>query len=134
MSGYNHACTIFVLYLPVVHLPIALADHVRGNLGSVVCKPMWQNLRAYQTIVNIKITTIEYVTRHPCRYNSQTKCFRAHANMVFFSCFFYVEILAKICSHLSVTLGVRNVKKIKFKSDLGFAITDQITCSASWLM
>jgi hypothetical protein len=30
----RHACTTFVLWLPVVHVPVALADQVRGNLGS----------------------------------------------------------------------------------------------------
>jgi hypothetical protein len=33
-AGAPSACTTFVLWLPEVHLPVALADHVRGNLGS----------------------------------------------------------------------------------------------------
>jgi hypothetical protein len=40
----------------VVHLPVALADHVRGNLIRGCLKLMWQNMRAYQ------------VTNNPCPY------------------------------------------------------------------
>jgi hypothetical protein len=34
-TEHHHACTTFVLCLPVVHLPIALPDRVRGNLDRV---------------------------------------------------------------------------------------------------
>jgi hypothetical protein len=33
-TEHHHACTTFVLLLPVVNLPAAVGDHVRGNLGS----------------------------------------------------------------------------------------------------
>jgi hypothetical protein len=39
----------------VVPLPVALTDHVRGILVVFACKPMWQNMRAYQNI-----------TKNPC--------------------------------------------------------------------
>jgi hypothetical protein len=31
---HHHACTTLVLWLPVAQLPVAMADPVRGNLGS----------------------------------------------------------------------------------------------------
>jgi hypothetical protein len=34
-----HACTTFVLWLPVVHLPVALADHEEEFSVEVGCKP-----------------------------------------------------------------------------------------------
>jgi hypothetical protein len=33
-TEHHHTCTTFVLRLPVVHLPVAFADHMRGNLRS----------------------------------------------------------------------------------------------------
>jgi hypothetical protein len=49
---HHHAYTTFVLWLPLVHLPVALADHIREISVVVACKPMWQNTRAYQIITD----------------------------------------------------------------------------------
>jgi hypothetical protein len=40
-----------VLSLPVVHLPVALAVPVIEISVAVACKPMWQNMRAYQSAI-----------------------------------------------------------------------------------
>jgi hypothetical protein len=43
-AGAHHACTTFVLWLPVAHLPVAVAGHVRGNLGNGC---LWPDTRTY---------------------------------------------------------------------------------------
>jgi hypothetical protein len=76
--GYNvpehHlAFTTFVLWLPVVHLPVVLAEEISVV---VVCMPMWQNLRAYHTITkkvcsHIVAKPLLVSTQSSFSYNSQ---------------------------------------------------------------
>jgi hypothetical protein len=72
----HHACSTLVLWLPVVHLPVALANHVWGSLGSCCCKSMWQNIQAYHTITknpipHINAELLSVSTQCAFRYSSQ---------------------------------------------------------------
>jgi hypothetical protein len=58
----------------------------------VVCKPMWQNMSAYQIItkipcphINVELLTVSTQNSFSCR--SQIKCYRTHIDMNLFSCF-----------------------------------------------
>jgi hypothetical protein len=84
MPGHHHACTTAVLWLSV-----ALADRVRWNSSGVACKPMWQNMRAYQSPTNHAYTLI--LNRCWCLYS------RTHLFLIW-----YVELLPEVCMHLSV--------------------------------
>jgi hypothetical protein len=58
----------------------------------VACKPMWQNLRAYQTIANnpsphINAELLLVSTQYSYSYNSQNECFWTCVDMDIFSCF-----------------------------------------------
>jgi hypothetical protein len=71
----------------VVHLSIALADHVK-ILGVIACQPMWQN----QTITNsscphINAELLLVSTQHSFSRNSQNKYLGTHVDMDIFSHF-----------------------------------------------
>jgi hypothetical protein len=71
----------------------------------VVCKPMWQNTRAYQTSIEIpsphnNAELLLVFTQYSFSGNSQIECFRTHVDVdIFLVC--YVELVPKVCPHLS---------------------------------
>jgi hypothetical protein len=59
---------------------------------AVVCKSMWQNMRAYQTITNnpcpyIIVELLLVFIQHSFSHKSQFKCFRTHLDRTLFLVF-----------------------------------------------
>jgi hypothetical protein len=97
--------------LPVAHLPVALQIMYEEISEVVACKPMWQNLRAYQTITNnpcphinaeLLLVSIQYSST--INHNLHAS---GHVLIGYFFLFWYVELVLKVCPHLSVTLTYR---------------------------
>jgi hypothetical protein len=84
----------------------------------VACKPMWQNMRVYQTIANNRCSHINaelllVSMQYSLSYNSQIKRSRTHVDMgIFFFVFSIWNSRPKFFCELSVTSYIKMAEDV----------------------
>jgi hypothetical protein len=108
--------------LPLLHIPVALTDHVRGISVMVDCKLMWQNVWTYKTITKHTCTHINAEMLYSLSSNSETVSWRMLVWTLFL--FWFVELVPKFM----YTFQLHPVKIVKQCTDESTFPSNTIRC------